>query len=215
MIEKLNEGKMKDDLGMVHRNANKLLELVNQLLDISKLESGNMKLQTVPQNIVPLVKALALSFTSYAERKTITLKFTSSEAEIVVYIDKDKIEKIITNILSNAFKFTPEGGTIEVTVRTDERNSNIIISDTGVGIPREKISKIFDRFYQVDGSHTREQEGTGIGLSLTKELVELHRGKIEVESEEGKGSTFTVSIPLGKEHLSPEEIVEKEEAEDY
>jgi len=215
MIEKLNEGKMKDDLGIVHRNANKLLELVNQLLDISKLESGNMKLQTVPQNIVPLVKALALSFTSYAERKTITLKFTSSEAEIVVYIDKDKIEKIITNILSNAFKFTPEGGTIEVTVRKDERNSNIIISDTGVGIPKEKISKIFDRFYQVDGSHTREQEGSGVGLSLTKELVELHRGKIEVESEEGKGSTFAVSIPLGKEHLSPEEIVEKEKAQDF
>lgn len=214
MIEKLNEGKMKDDLSMVHRNANKLLELVNQLLDISKLESGNMKLQTAPQNIVPLVKALTLSFTTYAERKTITLKFNSSEGEIVVYIDEDKIEKIITNILSNAFKFTPEGGTIEVTVRTDERNSNIIISDTGVGIPKEKISKVFDRFYQVDGSHTREQEGTGVGLSLTKELVELHRGKIEVESEEGKGTTFIVSIPLGSEHLKPEEIVEKDKAED-
>ena len=215
MIEKLNEGKMKDDLGIVHRNANKLLELVNQLLDISKLESGNMKLQTVPQNIVPLVKALALSFTSYAQRKTITLKFTSSEAEIVVYIDKDKIEKIITNILSNAFKFTPEGGTIEVAVRTDERNSNIIISDTGVGIPREKISKIFNRFYQVDGSHTREQEGTGIGLSLTKELVELHKGNIEIESEEGKGTTFTVCIPLGKDHLKPGEIIKAEEEKDY
>jgi signal transduction histidine kinase/DNA-binding response OmpR family regulator/streptogramin lyase len=215
MIEKLKEGKMKDDLGIVHRNANKLLELVNQLLDISKIESGNMKLQTVPQNIVPLVKALALSFTSYAERKKITLNFTSTEDKIVVYIDKDKIEKIITNILSNAFKFTPEGGTIEVTVRTDERNSNIIISDTGVGIPKEKISKIFDRFYQVDGSHTREQEGTGVGLSLTKELVELHKGKIEVESEEGKGTTFIVSIPLGAEHLKPEEVAEKEKAEDF
>ncbi len=214
MIEELNEGKMKDDLGIVHRNASKLLELVKQLLDISKLESGKMKLQTVPQNIVPLVKALTLSFTSYAERKMITLKFTSSEDEIVVYIDRDKIEKISTNLLSNAFKFTPEGGTIEVTVRADERNSSIIISDTGVGIPREKISKIFDRFYQIDGSHTREQEGTGVGLSLTKELVELHRGKIEVESEEGKGSTFMVSIPLGREHLNPEEIIEEEDAED-
>ena len=86
------------------------LELVNQLLDISKLESGNMKLQTSPQNIIPLLKALVLSFTSYAERKRITLKFNSAEDEIIAYIDKDKIEKIITNVFSNAFKFTPEGG---------------------------------------------------------------------------------------------------------
>ena len=92
------------------------LGLVNQLLDISKLESGRMKLQTAPQNIVSLLKALTLSFTSYAERKRITLKFNSSEDEIIAYIDKDKIEKIITNVLSNAFKFTPEGGRIEVTV---------------------------------------------------------------------------------------------------
>jgi signal transduction histidine kinase/DNA-binding response OmpR family regulator len=242
MIEKLNEGKMKDDLGMVHRNANKLLELVNQLLDISKLESGNMKLQTIPLNMIPLLKALVLSFTSYAERKRITLKFNSFEDELIVYIDKDKIEKIITNILSNAFKFTPDGGRIEVNVslpkpktppkegtstsslsppgrgteevghktETPIRFVEISISDTGVGIPKEKISKIFDRFYQVDGSHTREQEGTGIGLSLTKELVELHKGKIEVKSEEGKGTTFTVSIPLGKEHLDSEEIIEIE-----
>jgi signal transduction histidine kinase/ligand-binding sensor domain-containing protein/DNA-binding response OmpR family regulator len=208
VIEKLNDGKMKDDLSMVHRNANKLLGLVTQLLDISKLESGNMKLQTIPQNIIPLLKALVLSFTSYAERKRITLKFNSSEDEIIVYIDTDKIEKIITNILSNAFKFTPDGGTIAVTLKTDERNLNISTIDTGVGIPKEKISKIFDRFYQVDGSHTREQEGTGIGLSLTKELVELHRGKIEIESEEGKVTTVTISIPLGKEHLKPEEILE-------
>jgi DNA-binding response OmpR family regulator len=88
---------------------------------------------------------------------------------------------------------------------------NTIISDTGIGIPKEKLSKIFDRFYQVDGSHTREQEGTGIGLALTKELVELHKGKIEVESQESKGTIFTVRIPLGKEHLKPEEIIEKDQ----
>src|SRR4030065_306980 len=123
MIEKLNEGRMKDDLGMVHRNANKLLELVNQLLDISKLESGNIKLQTVPRNIIPLLKALVLSFTSYAERKRITLKLNSFEDELIVYIDKDKIEKIITNILSNAFKFTPDGGRMEVTVQPTPRPS--------------------------------------------------------------------------------------------
>jgi len=221
IIERTKEEKTRDDLKVVHKNANRLLGLVNQLLDISKLESGNMKLQTVPKNIIPLLKALTLSFTSYAERKRIILKFGSAEDEIIAYIDKDKIEKIITNVLSNAFKFTPEGGRIEVTVKSKPSSFpplvkgelkggsiEISISDSGIGISKEKISKIFDRFYQVDGSRTREQEGTGIGLSLTKELIELHKGKIEVESEEGKGTTFTISIPLGKEHLMPEEICE-------
>jgi signal transduction histidine kinase len=209
IIGRIKDEKTKNELSLVHKNANKLLVLVNQLLDISKLESGNMKLQTVPQNIVPLVKALSSSFASFAERKKITLKFNSTENEIIVYVDRDKFEKIITNILSNAFKFTPEGGRIEITINKTDNYAIISVSDTGVGIQKEKISKIFDRFYQVDGSHTREQEGTGIGLSLTKELVELHKGKIEVESEAGKGSTFRISLPLGKEHLKPEEISEE------
>ena len=213
MIEKIKDGKMKDELSIVHKNANKLLGLVNQLLDISKLESGNMKLMTIPQNVIPLLKPLVLSFTSYAERKRITLNFNSSEDKIIVYVDKDKIEKIITNMLSNAFKFTPEGGRIEVLVNRDEKYLTVSVSDSGIGIQKEKIPKIFDRFYQVGESHTREQEGTGIGLSLTKELVELHKGKIEVESQEGRGTTFTVSIPLGKEHLKPEEICEPDKDE--
>jgi DNA-binding response OmpR family regulator/anti-sigma regulatory factor (Ser/Thr protein kinase) len=173
-----------------------------------------MKLQTVPQNIIPFLKALLLSFTSYAERKRIILKFNSEEDEIIVYLDRDKVEKIITNLLSNAFKFTPDGGRIEVTLNREDNYANVIVSDTGIGIPKEKLARIFDRFYQVDGSHTREQEGTGIGLSLTKELVELHKGKIEVESEEGKGTTVTISLPLGKEHLKPEEICESKKDEE-
>ena len=210
MINKLNDGKMKDDLSMVHRNANKLLELVNQLLDISKLESGNMKLQTTPQNIIQFLKAIVLSFTSYAERKKIALKFKSNMDEMIVYLDKDKLEKIITNILSNAFKFTPEGGQIEVNVIRDDNIVIVSVMDTGIGIQKEKLPRIFDRFYQVDSNHTREQKGTGIGLSLTKELVELHKGKISVESEEGKGTTVKISLPLGKDHLEPNEIVEVE-----
>jgi len=209
-IDRLRDEKAKEDLKIVHKNASKLLGLVNQLLDISKLESGNMRLLTAPQNIIQFLKAVVLSFTSYAERKKIDLAFNSAEEIILVYLDKDKLEKIITNILSNAFKFTPDGGRIGVDVYTEEKYVKISISDTGVGISKEKIPNIFDRFYQVDGSHTREQEGTGIGLALTKELVELHKGKIEVESEEGRGTTFTISIPMGQEHLKPDEICDEE-----
>jgi signal transduction histidine kinase/ligand-binding sensor domain-containing protein len=159
----------RDDLGLVHKNATRLLELVNQLLDLSRLESGAVKLQAAPENIVPLLKGLLQSFCSYAERKRISMAFTSSAEDIVVYIDREKLQKIITNILANAFKFTPEGGRIEVSVAHDSQYVSVRISDTGIGIPAGKIPQIFDRFYQVDGSHTREQEGTGIGLSLTRE----------------------------------------------
>jgi DNA-binding response OmpR family regulator len=120
------------------------------------------------------------------------------------------MEKIVTNLLSNAFKFTPEGGTIVFSVVKQSKEIVLSIKDSGIGIVKERLEKIFDRFYQVDGSHTRKQEGTGLGLALTKELVELHKGKIEVDSDEGKGSTFIVTLPLGKNHLSPEEIIEKD-----
>jgi signal transduction histidine kinase/DNA-binding response OmpR family regulator len=209
IIQTTDTETIRHDLGIAHKNAKRLLELVNQLLDLSKLESGNMKLQAVPLHVIPLLKALVLSFASYAERKRITLTFDATENELAAYIDKDKLEKIITNILSNAFKFTPEGGRIEVEATRVKDHLTVRISDTGIGIPADKIPKIFDRFYQVDGSHTREQEGTGLGLSLTRELVELHNGTIEVESTEGKGTTFVIRIPLGKKHLKPEEIREQ------
>ncbi len=207
MIDETKEKRSKEKLSVIHKNAKRLLNLVNQLLEISKLESGNMKLRTSPQNIIPFLKTIVISFTSYAERKNITLKFETSEEEIIVYFDKEKIEKIINNVLSNAFKFTPEGGRIIVKAESKDNFFTLSISDTGVGIPKEKIAKIFDRFYQVDHAHNKEYEGTGIGLAFTKELLELHKGTIEVESIEGKGTTFKINIPLGKDHLKPEEII--------
>jgi signal transduction histidine kinase/ligand-binding sensor domain-containing protein/DNA-binding response OmpR family regulator len=224
--DRSKENTSREDARVIKRNANRLHGLVNQLLDLSKIESGNMVLQSSPINIIPLLKGLVLSFTTYAERKRINLNFYSDKEEIIAYVDKDKIEKIITNLLSNAFKFTPEGGKVEVEIKIKERytedklisdRSNlyghlveIIVSDTGIGIPQEMMDKIFDRFYQVDNSHIRKQEGTGLGLALTKELVELHYGKIKIESEEGKGSKFTITLQLGKEHLKSEEIIDDE-----
>ncbi len=208
IIETMEDGKVRSELQVVQRNANRLLGLVNQLLDVARLESGTMKLRTVLQDIVPMVKALTLSFASYAERKGITLAFSAETEKIPVYIDRDKLEKIVTNILSNAFKFTPEGGRIEVAVAMDDGRVDLTIRDTGIGIAAEKIPRIFDRFYQADVRHPKGQEGTGIGLSLTKELVELHRGSIKVDSLEGKGTTFVIRLPLGKEHLKQEEICE-------
>jgi signal transduction histidine kinase/ligand-binding sensor domain-containing protein/DNA-binding response OmpR family regulator len=227
------------DLNIMQRNALRLQKLINQLLNLSKLESGKMKLQVKEENIVALVNGYTQSFESLAKQKKIDLNFKSSEENIPLFVDKDKIEKILYNLLSNAFKFTGEGGFIEVAVcsRQFAKNSRqyavgkkdieqiancqlptanfagpwaeIKVSDTGRGIPPEKLEHIFDRFYQADDSYTKDQEGTGIGLALTKELVEIHHGKISVESEVMKGTTFYVFLPKGKKHLKADEIVEK------
>jgi len=206
LLESAADENAKEQLKLIHRSARKLNRLVDELLDISKIESGEMKLRTSQLNIIGLVEEICKSFYPLAERKKINFKVHSTEKEITTYIDKNKFDKILTNVLSNAFKFTPEGGKVNLYIARKEIDVEIIISDTGIGIPRDQIDKIFDRFYQVDGSHTREQEGTGIGLALTKELIDLHKAKIEVESEESKGSIFKLIFKLGKDHLAADEI---------
>ncbi len=201
---------IKEEAELIYRNANKLNRLANQLLDISRIESGMMELNACNQNLIPVIKDTVSSFKSFAECKNILLTFNCAFDEIFLYLDKDKIDKILTNVISNAVKFTPANGSVNVEVLLNEKNVEIIISDTGIGIPKDKIDKIFDRFYQVDSGLSREHEGTGVGLSLTKELIELHKGKIFVDSEEGKGSIFKIVLLLGKGHLSPEEIVDPE-----
>jgi len=208
-------GNIKKQYKIILRNTNRLMQLINQLLDLSKLDSGEMILRTSSEDIVPLVNGLTQSFESLAKQKNIELQFKSSENEITAYIDRDKFEKILINLLSNAFKFTPEGGFVSVNincsldkVQDDNDSAEIKISNSGEGISPNQLDKIFDRFYQVDDSSVRKYEGTGIGLSLTKELVELHHGKITVESEPGKVTTFIVYLHLGKNHLQPEEIIE-------
>lgn len=237
--EKINSNSSKDivkDAGTIKRNAQRLLQLVNQLLDLSRLEAGALKLEASEGNIVSFVKGITLSFESLFESKDITLKLQAERDHIELYFDRDKMIKILTNILSNAFKFTPEDGKITISIKEyhpeldsvsffnkkipgQARNDNtrgfveIKIRDNGIGIPQEDIPKLFDRFYQVDSSLTKEYEGTGIGLALTKELVELHHGNISVDSKIGEWTEFTLKFPEGRVHLKDEEIIEEKETE--
>ena len=198
---------MKEKLDMAARNGKQLLRLINQLLDLSKLESGALKLHPQPGDILPLIKNLTYSFESLAHTKKIKLHFSCEHDAIFINFEAEKIEQIMHNLLSNAIKFTLEGGriSIQLAVNSDQKQDNqpntnhfllITVRDSGLGIPKDRLAHIFDRFYQVDGSQTREHEGTGIGLALTKELVELHGGQISVESDEGFGTAFFVTLPL-------------------
>ncbi|MCW8960274.1 MAG: ATP-binding protein, partial [Ignavibacteriaceae bacterium] len=208
LLSKITDDDHRKQAGLIKGNANKLLNLINQLLDLSKIEAGKLKLQASSGNIAQFIKGIVMEFEPIAEQKDITLKISLEKEEIVAYFDRDKLEKIILNVMSNAVKFTPKGGTISVNLKLIIHSLEIIVRDTGIGIPRSKLPNIFDRFYQVDGSHTREYEGTGIGLALTKELVELHKGQIFIDSEEEKWTEVSIYLPLGKAHLSEVEIVE-------
>lgn len=186
-----------DTLIIIKRNATRLLELVNQLLDLTKLEAGQMPVNLENIALKPFFKRLTSSFTSLAESKHITFEVTTFNENYSAQIDKDKVEKIINNLLSNAFKFTPQGKRIMVEVNwNDSASLSIKIADEGTGISAEKLDKIFDRFYQADTTSSRKYEGTGIGLSLVKELVDVMGGKITVKSKENEGTTFFVIIPV-------------------
>jgi signal transduction histidine kinase/ligand-binding sensor domain-containing protein/DNA-binding response OmpR family regulator len=204
-----------DELGIIHRNAKRLQQLINQLLDIAKLETGKVTLQVSKGNLTEQIRAIVLSFLSLAESRNIIYKYDLPDNPDLVYFDRDKLEKIVTNFISNAFKFTDTGGEVSVALKYIIASGQgiaefvqISVRDSGKGIPPDQIEKIFDRFYQVASSDTREHEGTGIGLSLTKELTDIYRGEIKVESEPGKGSLFTVVLPVSREHFKPDEIVE-------
>ena len=207
-IESIMAGKIDDKekgkLQIADRNARRLLTLINQLLELSRLESGSMKLKAEQHNIVSFLKSLFYSFESLAGLQKITLKFESKYKSIPVVFDPDKMEKIFYNLISNAFNFTDSEGEIEVCLNIIDSVVEIRIKDSGIGIPADRLPHIFDKFYQVDGSATRKHEGTGIGLALVKELVELHEGKVSVSSREGKGTEFRIMLPLSKEQtMSP------------
>ncbi len=183
---------------LIRRNGKHLLRLVNQLLDLSKLESGNLSLDKKKGNIIAYLEYLTESFHSIAREKAISLIFYPATPEIMMDYDEIKIQHIIYNLISNALKFTQEGGKILLVAQqeTEQNGLKLIVKDSGIGMEAAKLPYIFDRFYQVDDSITRKGEGTGIGLALTKELVELMKGSIEVKSELGKGTEFLVWLPI-------------------
>jgi len=211
-LEKLLEGKSKSDPSsqyqVMYNHASRLLQLINQLLDLSSIEAGKMKLEISCSDVVGFIKGVVSSFEGFAEEKKISLNFNSKEENLIACFDKDKLQKIISNLLSNAIKFNNNDGLVNVLL-SEKRNRGISyfqleVEDNGPGISPEVQKNIFDRFYKSQGLST--VEGTGIGLALVKELVELHFGEIEVKSDVGKGTIFRVTIPVDEEFYAKKNI---------
>jgi len=202
VLKQIKETEIKTQLEFANRNARRLLNLVNQLLDFRKMEFQELKLHVNQGEIISFVKDIADSFIDIAEKKNISFVFDTETDELNCKFDQDKIERILFNLLSNAFKFTPTGGHVSLllnsleTANPFECNLQIKVIDTGIGIPAEKKDKIFEPFFQNDIPGSMVNQGSGIGLSITKEFVRLYNGTITVNSELNEGSCFTVTIPL-------------------
>lgn len=197
---KLKPG-LRERLTYVEQNAQRLLDLINQLLDFRKADQGELTLKVATGNFAKFAKEVFLSFKGYADTEGVVYDFDSSSEAIELTYDRDKMEILLCNLLSNAFKFTSPKGRITLSLEEDEENCLITVKDTGKGISKEAQEKIFNRFFQIQDSESAQVIGSGIGLSLSQKIAELHNGTIEVNSGVGKGSTFTVKIPKGIEHF--------------
>ncbi|MGI9174677.1 MAG: ATP-binding protein [Rhodothermales bacterium] len=204
--------RLERQFALMYHNGRRLLQLINELLDLARLEAGELHLHVRQKDLVAFLRPLVRSFTARAERDEITLQFHAEPPSIPLYFDSEKLETVVINLIGNAFKFTPERGKIRVSVTTVQEAgcgfAEIVVKDTGQGIPTEELPYIFDRFRQVERSQVRSHEGSGIGLALAKELVDLHGGTIAVVSELGFGTRFTVRLPEGTEHFAPGDLVE-------
>jgi len=216
MIDHSRDQEEKKKFKVMRRSSQRLLTLINQLLDLSRFDSGKMELQASCHNLVPFLKGTVASFHLVAVENQLELEFHPGEEEISLYFDAPKMEEVMYNLLINAIKFTPPGGKISVSAtvgkdRQDQEKESvdfvyISVRDTGPGISQEQLAHIFDRFYQAEGLKGRGHKGTGIGLALTKEIVLLHHGKIDVHSQEGKGTEFVIQLLMGRGYLKPGEI---------
>ncbi|MBN1185952.1 MAG: response regulator [Bacteroidales bacterium] len=197
---------VQNKLQIIKKNADRLLQLINELLDFRRMEMGKIKINVAEGNIVKFTHEIFLSFTEHAHNRNISYTFRAPDNKIMLMYDRQQLEKVIYNLLSNAFKFTPENGSISVSIEKQDNLVYIAVSDSGAGIPESQLPYIFERFYQNDESSSMKESGFGIGLTIAKELVELHSGSIEVSSKEKQGSTFTIILKQGEEHLAKEII---------
>jgi len=209
-IQKKKFDEVENSLEMIDRNSDGLLQLVNEMLDLAKIESGNMKLQLVQTDVIPFLKYLSESFSSLAEQNQISLTIYSEIDSLIMDFDGHKLNSVISNLLSNAIKFTPAFGKVIVHIKQITQNGEnflfVKIKDNGVGISSKELPDIFDRFFQSDASTIRKSGGTGIGLALTKELVDLMNGTIEAKSIINEGSEFSVSIPVTKKAPTSKDV---------
>jgi signal transduction histidine kinase/response regulator RpfG family c-di-GMP phosphodiesterase len=201
------EGISYDQSVIALRNSRRLLRLVNQLLDLQRLDAGRMQPSFRPCNLTDFITQVVDTFQPYCDRKQITLSTHLSECP-PIYLDLEKFDKVLYNLLSNAMKFTAAGGSIDVVLQSAGSHCLLKVKDTGIGIRADQIPHLFERFHQADGSTNRSHEGSGLGLALVKELVELHGGKVWVESDYGKGTTFTVWLQTGTAHLPLNQVIE-------
>ncbi len=228
-LEKLIKSRKTDDkvqnsLKLIHRNAQRLLRMTNQLKDFQKLETGDLRLTLSRGNIIHFIEEVVRSFQDYAIDHHIRFNFQAEQDDVIAWFDPDKLDKIIYNLLSNAFKFTPDEGTITVTVtilssemlpQSDQKKDlaaryiEIRVQDSGIGIPQDKLERIFQRYYRVENDDGHQYEGSGIGLSFVYELVKLYGGEISVSSNEGQGTKFTVLIPIDEQYLEENQLVDK------
>ena len=190
----------------IKRNAERILNLINQMMDLRKIDKGMMRMHMQETDLVGFVQEIHTLFEHQADAKQIALTYEHDSDTLPVWIDRKNFDKVVVNILSNAFKYTPIGGKIDIRVSHDDQNATITFSNNGENIPEDKIDKIFERFYQTTSEANDRNVGTGIGLDLTRSLVELHYGAISARNLK-QGCEFVVSIPLGNAHLKPEEMV--------
>ena len=218
LLKEEKDADVKSHLQLIQRNARRLLNLVNQLMDFRKMEVQELKLQAEEGDIVGFIKESFQSFTDLAEKKNIRFTLQSELSSLQVSFDHDKIERILFNLLANAFKFTSEGGCISLNLNLASNGEcrhilQILVKDTGIGIPKDKQEKIFERFFQNETPGSIVNQGSGIGLAITREFVNLHNGSIQVESEPGKGTCFIVGIPVqSAAHTAGGTYLEEEQA---
>lgn len=201
---------VQQQLGLMQRSTERLLRLINQLLDLARLEARQAQLRAQPTPAEPFVRGLIAAFASQAEQQQIDLRFVQdTPLTESVYLDRDKFEKIVVNLVGNALKFTPEGGSVRVALAAEEGSLVLRVRDTGPGIPAADLPYVFDRFRQADSAPARSTGGSGIGLALVRELAALHHGEVTAQSEPGFGSEFIVRLPLGEAHLRPADLAER------